>query len=97
MPVQAALRAREGHFDIIEMGEIGSDDAPGSMHTLRAISHIVGTPLNCAQVVAAWATNGYWTTNAAIDMTPPGVGLYGAASIINVGRGLSCEVFGAMP
>ena len=80
-------RTREGHFDVIEMGEIGSDDASGSMHTLRAISHIAGTPLSCAQVNAAWAPNGYWTTNAAIDMTPPAGGLYGAASVINVAQG----------
>jgi hypothetical protein len=51
-------RTREGLVEVIEMGEIASDDTPGTMHTLRAISHVAGTPLNCAQVVAAWAANG---------------------------------------
>ena len=80
-------RTREGLVEVIEMGEIASDDTPGTMHTLRAISHVAGTPLNCAQVVAAWAANGYWATNAAADMTPPAGGLYGAASIISVAQG----------
>ena len=79
-------RTREGLVEVIEMGEIG-DGMPGTMHTLRAISHVAGTPLSCAQVVSAWAANGYWATNAAIDMTPPGGGLFGAASIINVAQG----------
>src|SRR4029079_7965724 len=35
----------------------------------------------------AWATGGYWTTNATTDLLPPAGGIYGAAGIVDVAQG----------
>ena len=83
-------RTREGFFDVIEMGEV-TDDV---QHTLTAITHNGnGAPASCEQVHAAWsAPGGYWGQNAQTDLAPPGGGLYGSESIINVGEGLMYTV-----
>jgi len=76
-------RAREGHFDIIEMGEVTN----GTNGTLDAISHVDGdAPADCTKVTQAWV-NGYWSADPTIDMAPPGGGLYGTESIIDVAQG----------
>jgi hypothetical protein len=84
-PVGAA-RTREGFFDVIEMGEV----TDAAQHTLTAITHDAsGAPASCEQIHAAWsAPGGYWGQNAQTDLAPPGGGLYGAESIINVAEGL---------
>jgi len=79
-------RTREGFFEIIEMGTI-VDQASFSPKTLEAISAVNGVPKNCAQVQNAWASGGYWATNANTDMTAPSGGLYGSAGIVDVGQG----------
>ena len=79
-------RTREGFFEIIEMGEV-VDQASGSLKTLEAITPVNGTPPGCVQVRDAWATSGYWTTNATTDLLPPAGGLYGAAGIVDVAQG----------
>jgi len=79
-------RTREGFFEIIEMGEV-VDQASGSQKTLEAITPVNGTPPGCAQVQSAWASGGYWTTNATTDLLPPAGGIYGAASIVDVAQG----------
>ena len=79
-------RTREGHFEIIEMGEV-VDQASASPKTLEAITPVNGTPPGCAQVRDAWAPTGYWTTNVTTDLLPPAGGLYGAAGIVNVALG----------
>jgi len=79
-------RTREGFFEIIEMGEV-VDQATGSPKTLEAITPVNGTPPGCAQVRNAWATGGYWTTNASTDLLPPAGGMYGAAGIVDVAQG----------
>ena len=79
-------RAREGYFDVLEMGEV----TDAAQHTLTAITHDEnGVPASCTQLQAAWsAPGGYWGQNAQTDLVPPTGGLYGAESIINVGEGL---------
>ena len=80
-------RTREGYIEVIEMGKV--TDAQSS--TLDAITHdSAGVPANCGQLVSAWDAGaaGYWVSNANIDLAPPGGGLYGSESIIDVGRGL---------
>jgi hypothetical protein len=78
-------RTREGYIEIIEMGEVTN----AQRSSLDAIVHDPnGAPGSCAQLVSAWSVGGYWSTNPQIDMAPPGGGLYGAESIINVDEGL---------
>jgi hypothetical protein len=81
----ALSRTREGYVEIIEMGTLSNDHHS----TLSAITHgSSGVPSNCPQVVDAWSTGGYWSTDATTDIDPPDGGLFGAESIINVGEGL---------
>ncbi len=87
-------RTREGFFEIIEMGEV-VDQASGSPKTLEAITPVNGTPPGCAQVRNAWATGGYWTTNANTDLVPPAGGVYGAGGIVDVAQG-TLYVYDAM-
>lgn len=72
-------RTREGHFDVIEMGEVIN----GSHGSLDAITEAA----NCAQIIGAWAAGGYWNTDATADLSPPTGGLYGEAAIIDVAQG----------
>jgi hypothetical protein len=67
-------RTREGHFEMIAMGDIAPQ---GTLST--AIIPRNGQPLNCpqAQQFAAQAGN----------LLPPTSGLFGAASVVNVGNG----------
>jgi hypothetical protein len=76
-------RAHEGHIEIIEMGEVTN----ASHNSLTAISHVGGTPPGCAQLVSAWAADGYWTADATADIGPPTGGLYGEESIVSVDEG----------
>jgi hypothetical protein len=75
-------RTREGHLDVIEMGEI----VQGS-NTYISITHVNGVPPGCAQVVAAWGAGGYWSADPTTDLAPPSGGLYGAEAIVNVAQG----------
>lgn len=76
-------RTREGHFEMIEMGEVTND----TRDSLDAITHIAGVPDNCPQVVAAWNAGGYWRLNSAVDMSVPGGGLFGSALIVDPANG----------
>jgi hypothetical protein len=77
-------RTREGHFELIEMGEVSND----SFATLVAITHQAdGVPPGCQNLVQAWAPGGYWQTNSDADLNPPGGGLYGSAYIVDVLNG----------
>ena len=85
----AITRTREGYLEIIEMGTVTNDH----QSTLNAITHSSsGVPSSCSQLIQAWATGGYWTTDATTDIGPPDGGLFGAESIINVGEGLMYTV-----
>ena len=83
---QWLARTREGFFEMIEMGEV-ADQSTGSQKSLEAITPVNGMPPGCAQVQNAWASGGYWTTNATTDLLPPAGGLYGAAGIVDVALG----------
>jgi len=66
-------RQFQGHIEIIEMGDLGGDVA-------SAVTHINGTPRNCALVRNYWAEGGTWTLEAGAggkgltDVYPPGSG-----------------------
>lgn len=74
-----ASRVREGHIEIIEMGELND----GALE--NAAKHGTdGVPADCAALEAAWV-NGSFANNARI-MAPNG-GLYGVAHLVNVSEG----------
>jgi len=81
---QTLARTREGHFDVIEMGEV-TNATHGSLTAITQGDN--GVPANCAQVVAAWTPGGYWTVDPTVDLAPPGGGLYGSESIVDVAQG----------
>jgi hypothetical protein len=79
-------RAREGFFEMIEMGEV----TDATRQSLRAISpNASGLPLNCAQVENAWSPvaspdDAYWRSGSAlVDMAVPRGGLHGFAAIVD--------------
>lgn len=80
------VRSREGHFEIIEMGDIvsGSD-------TETWVTHVAGVPPNCAALDASWTLGGGandWLIDPTVDLEPEtSGGLFGSASIINVQDG----------
>ena len=76
-------RTREGHFDVIEMGEV-TGNAHGS---LGAIAPPAGIVPDCGTITAAWASGGYWTADANADLSPPAGGLYGIEYVVDVSRG----------
>ena len=81
-------RTREGHFELIELGEV----VDGEFDTLHAITHQIlgspppaaGTPPGCHQLAQAWQPGGYWARSPDADLTPPGGGLHGAAYLVDV-------------
>lgn len=78
-------RSREGHFEMIEMGEVVDRERV----SLTDITHSGGVPNNCSRVMSAWlppssgSTVAYWTFNELIDMDPPQGGLFGNAAIVD--------------
>lgn len=88
-------RTREGHFEVIEMGEVVNRENT----SLTAISPDYdgyphdGIPNDCWKIQYAWIDSNdalldnYWITNSLIDMNPPGGGLYGSAMIVDVLNG----------
>ncbi len=74
-----AQRVREGHIEIIEMGEL--DDA-----TLEAAAKhgADGVPADCAALESAWV-GGMFANNAKV--TEPAGGIYGVAHLVNVTEG----------
>ncbi|MDW8478933.1 MAG: hypothetical protein RML12_02525 [Xanthomonadales bacterium] len=78
-------RTREGHIEMIEMGTV--NNAPG-FPALTWITHVSGTPANCANIRAAWSPGGQWTTNPLLGITAPTGGLFGSAAIVDVANGV---------
>jgi hypothetical protein len=73
-------RTREGHIEIIEMGEV----VAGTALANAAIHGANGVPLNCARIRAAWApVGGVWTGAPGTDFRGPRGGLFGGAVIAN--------------
>ncbi len=82
-------RTREGYIEMIEMGVV-TNATKGS---LTSLTHVGKVPLACGKLIAAWSPGGYWAgaggldAIAAVDMTTPTGGLFGAGSVINVSEG----------
>jgi hypothetical protein len=80
-------RTREGHIEIIEMGEVvaGSTFAANATHTAA------GVPANCARLNASWngtlAAGSNWSVDSSISMRGPRGGLFGGAVITNPAAG----------
>jgi hypothetical protein len=69
---ESLARTREGYLEIIEMAELTG--------TLAAnVTHVAGTPKNCAAVQSLSA--------ATAEMLPPAGGLFGSGSIVNPAEG----------
>jgi hypothetical protein len=80
-------RTREGHIEIIEMGEV---IAAATAPNLRAaaIHGATGVPANCALIRAAWAPGtGVWNTTPGFGFIGPRGGLFGGAVIANPAAG----------
>ncbi len=95
-------RTREGHLEMIEMGVLTASDLDAGLGTSPHGSGVASThnnvagivaPASCAQLIAAWSTGSgsvinYWQSdNTDNDITTPTGGLFGAAAIVNAGRG----------
>ncbi len=81
-------RTREGHIEIIELGELQNGAGPTQLaEEVRPNSQ--GVPSNCASVLSAWSRlpPGPWTTAGQANIDLPTGGLYGAASIVDVADG----------
>jgi hypothetical protein len=82
-------RTREGHLEMIEMGEVNNIEG---FTPLTWITHTnAGVPNNCAAINNAWNPGppaGRWVGARNDAITPPGGGLFGNASIVNVEDGV---------
>ncbi len=84
-------RARVGHLEIIEMGEVEPTLVliPG-VTAAQAIIHAPGPnamPGNCDAVRSAFNTGGAWKVSQVNGVYPPEGGLYGTAAVVNVDAG----------
>jgi hypothetical protein len=82
--VQNMSRATEGHFEMIEMGEVINDDAV-------AATHVAGTPADCQQLVDNWtAPGGQWVLDPSFNIVDPdgSGGLFGSTSLVDVAEGV---------
>jgi len=70
-------RTREGHFEMISMGDIVAASA-----LAKDITHVAGTPPGCSKAEADFEA-----ANFASIVAPVTSGLFGAASIVNVAQG----------
>lgn len=91
-------RAREGHFEVIEMGIVRNSDEDGRRNSLSAISRNEHGVRNCQQILDAWnpaSADPYWRAPFAlgeIDIVAPtaangGGGLSGLAAMVNFTNG----------
>lgn len=89
-------RAREGFLEVIEMGTLAAGSTPTQV--LEEASHASsshfpnsGVPIGCDRILANWDNiNGAWggaNGNRQLDIGLPSGGLYGSATVINVGNG----------
>lgn len=88
-------RTQSGYIEVIEMGtlvDLTNGSATAATHVLTNVNgEEVPRPTNCQQLVDAWTifggVGGYWVQDNFIDHEMPSGGLFGGASIINVGEG----------
>ncbi|GAA4818262.1 hypothetical protein GCM10011365_11700 [Marinicella pacifica] len=76
------VRSREGHFEVLEMGEVIGAHGAAATHTSS------GVPLDCGFLEDSWNA-GAWAVNPNTDMEPATGGLFGAASIVGVEEGFN--------
>jgi len=81
-PNNNMLRAREGHFEVIEMGEVTGAHAAWAKHDAN------GVPAACANLTNSWNA-GAWALDPSTDMAPATGGLFGAASVVGVAEGFN--------
>lgn len=88
--ISAAERMRQGHIEIIEMGDLFN---AGTFTPSNWATHQASTlrPLNCPALEAAWSSGGRWVTQNGSAVNAPSGGLFGSAVIADVafGRALS--------
>jgi len=84
--ISAAERMRQGHVEIIEMGDLF--DSPG-FTPANWTTHIASTlrPLNCGALNAAWSSGGRWITQNGSSVNAPSGGLFGGGAIVDVAFG----------
>ncbi len=86
--VATKARARVGHIEVIEMGVIDPASTDANVVAARnAIVHNNGVPGDCGVLRNAWRSGGFWANNAALGILPPGGGLYGSVTMVNVDAG----------
>jgi len=89
--ISAAERMRQGHVEIIEMGDLF--DGTGGFIPASWTTHIASTlrPLNCGALNAAWSSGGRWITQNGSAVNAPSGGLFGSGAVVDVafGRALS--------
>lgn len=95
-------RAKEGHFEIIEMGTLtDATETAKRVGSATAATHVLKdgkpVPLNCQQLVDNWSVinsvEGMWVAGtdsdgkSDLDVERNSGGLFGGAGVINVGNG----------
>ncbi len=75
-------RLQEGHVEVFEMGVI-----PRGNEFAVDATQVLGVPPGCDKLVAAWGSNGTWTTAPATGFTAPSGGVFGSSAVVNVGSG----------
>lgn len=90
-------RAREGYFEVIEMGTLTNEtETAKRLGSADAATHIVVNgkqqPADCYQLVDNWTDfasgpDGMWLTDETLDIARNSGGLFGGAAVINVGKG----------
>jgi hypothetical protein len=84
------LRTRDGHIEVIEMGEL----RPASPLSIAATFNFMGVPSNCALLINQWAPGGAWATNPGTDIQRPRGGIGGTAALVEAAAGL---IYGYAP
>lgn len=78
-------RTREGHIEMIEMGEVRA--GTGLTNLAEEATHVNGVPANCAALVTSWTNgSGGWSSRPS-EVDGPTGGLFGNGFIIDVGNG----------
>lgn len=83
--VQNMSRATEGHFEMIEMGEVIGDAAIDA-------THVSGVPFDCSALVGRWTPPiGTWVVDPSDDIVDPdgSGGLFGSATLVDVAEGFA--------
>lgn len=86
-------RVRQGHLEVIEMGQVVNGTTSGEPRLAAAATHVNGVPRDCGALQDAWES-GVWnrdTGNPDDYVLPPSGGLFGAGVIVSAefGRTLS--------